>query len=259
VRSLPAVTVTDPFLRARLRGARVRLGLALLGFPGLAVLLCAGMVASGRWSAWAGLPVLGALAPALVGGLVTIAPPRWMVAVFGIGAAQFVFGVLPSYAMAGGTSVAAVLFGVFWPAYVVGIGLAYSSLGRPLIPALGDIGLEIRLGARYAVLRPDRIILGVTVGREHLAVYARRHGPLVRGLSEGGFSVPLRAVRGVRVVLLGESAPWFALSDGTPLLTTPGPAVAVAGPHGDLLVPTDEAAALAELVDRRVRFAHVVR
>jgi hypothetical protein len=260
VRSLPVVTVVDPALGRRWRSARVRLGLALGGLPGLVAVLCAGMVViGGRFEWWAALPVLGALVPVVVGVFVAVSPPRWVGAVVGLGAGQFVLGVLPSYAVGGGEGVVPLLFGLFWLLLVAGIGLAHSAyrtLGTPLIPALGDTPLEIRAGARYAVLEADSIVLGVTVGRQHLTVHARRHAPLGRGLTQGQMSIPLTAIRAVRVVLLQASGPWFALSDGTRLLTTPGPAVAVEGPRGDLLIPTDDATALAELLHRRVRFAH---
>lgn len=263
MRSLPVVEVSDPTLRQRWQAARTRLGLALVGLPGLVVVLCAGMVVSrGGFEWWAALPVLGALVPASVGVFLAVSPPRWVAAVLGIGAGQFVLGVLPAYAVAGGEGVAPLLFGLFWGVFPAGIGLAhgaYRKLGAPLIPALGDTPLEIRVGARYAVLKADSIVLGVTVGSQHLIVHARRHAPLGRGLTQGQMSVPLRAVRTVRVVALQGSGPWFALSDGTQLLTTPGPAVAVEGPRGDLLIPTDDAVVLAELLGRRVRFAHTAR
>ncbi|MFC5290707.1 hypothetical protein ACFPM7_26945 [Actinokineospora guangxiensis] len=263
MRSLPAVTVVDPALGQRWRRARVRLGWALIGLPGFVAVLCAGMVAvGGRFEWWVGLPVLGALGPVVVGGLVAVSPPRWVGAVVALGAGQFLLGVLPSYAVGGGDGVVPLLFGLFWVVFAVGIGLAHSAyrtLGTPLIPALGDTPLEIRVGARYAVRTADSIVLGVTVGGQHLTVHARRHAPLGRGLTQGQMSIPLTAVRAVRVVLLHSSGPWFTLSDGTDLLTTPGPAVAVEGPHGDLLIPTDDATVLAELLHRRVRFAHTAR
>jgi hypothetical protein len=264
---LNALTVqgaVDPGLRERVARARRLLSWAFGWLPGAVVVACAGMavvaaVGRQRVGWWLVLPVVGALVPFVIGKVTRVDPPRWPHTTFLTAAGQLVFGAIPAYGIAAGTANAAALplFLLAWANVIAGIPVcraAYRALMLPLAPALGSLPLDLRFGVRVAIEQADTITTGVTVGLTHVVAHARRHVPNSQG-NPAEIAVPLGHITAVRPVVLDAIRPWLSLSDGTRLLATPGPAVALRTPTGEFLVPTDDAGQLAEIIRRRCALA----
>lgn len=252
----------DPVLRDRVRRARTRLFLAFTALPGAVVLACVGMVIAAavgeggfRW--WLLIPVVGSLIPFVILQVGRFQPPAWPVAAFFAAAGQVVFGAIPGYGFAAETAehLALPLFALAWVNVFVSVPLsasAYKILLLPLIPELGSLPVELRLGARVAMSHADSITTGVTITTADVVAHARRHVPNSTG-SPNQITVPLREISAVELVLLDDFQPWLALADGTMLATTPGPAVALRTRSGTFVIPSDDAHKIAEIVHRRIQ------
>lgn len=251
----------SPALRARLAGSRARLAWAFTWLPGAVVLACAAMViiaaveqAEFEW--WLVLPVLGALLPFVICQVARVEPPRWPHTAFLTAAGQLLLGGIPAYGMAaaaGASGPALPLFLLAWGSLIAALPVArsaYSRLMTPPTPELGALPLELRFGVRTAIERADTITTGLTVGLTHVVAHARRHVPYSSG-NPNQVAISLRELVDVRPTTLPAMRHWLSLADGTPLLATPGPAVELRTRTGEFVVPTDDAALLAELIRTR--------
>ncbi|MBC6449110.1 hypothetical protein [Actinokineospora xionganensis] len=226
------------------------------------MLACAGMViaaavGAGGFQWWLLIPVVGSLIPFVVLQVGRFQPPAWPVAAFFAAAGQVVFGAIPGYGFAAETAerLALPLFALAWVNVFVSVPLsasAYKILLLPLIPELGSLPVELRLGARVAMGHADSITTGVTITTADVIAHARRHVPNSTG-SPNQITVPLREISAVELVLLDDFQPWLALADGTMLATTAGPAVALRTRSGTFVIPSDDAHKIAEIVHRRIQ------
>lgn len=259
--SLTIPSPLDPVLRERVGRARTRLSIAFTLLPGAVVLACVGMVIAAavgggfRW--WLLIPVVGSAVPFVVLQVGRFEPPAWPVAAFFASAGQVIFGGIPGYGFAAETAeqIALPLFLIPWLNVFASVPLsasAYKILMLPLIPELGSLPVELRLGARVAMAHSDSITTGVTVTMTDVIAHARRHVPNSTG-SPNQITVPLREISAVDLVLLDAFQPWLALADGTMLATTPGPAVALRTRTGVFVIPSDDAHKIAEIVHRRIQ------
>ncbi|SHF82201.1 hypothetical protein [Streptoalloteichus hindustanus] len=252
--------------RPRLRTAAVWLPVVQCGLV-LAMLVTAALGRAGG-SAWWVLPVAGGLAPAvlswaLAGRSGLFDPSSWARTAFLVGGCQLLLGGVPGFAIAANASDSALrvvviaLFALMWVSTVVGCVLAsqaHGTLVRPLVPELGSTWFRLSLGARFTVARADLVLASVGVEGDRIVWNAHKHRARSSGPQLSG-AVGFDQLSAMWTVELPEHAPprpWALLSDGTELLTTPGPAVVLRTPRGDQLLPVHDAATFVELVNRRI-------
>ncbi|MCP2261534.1 hypothetical protein LX15_005260 [Streptoalloteichus tenebrarius] len=259
-------------LQPRWDRARPRLLAAAVWLPVAQVGLVAAMVALSlaerpAGSVWHVLPVAGAVVPAVVSwarmcrsGLLD--PSTWLSTAFLTHGCQLLVGVFPAFGFAlsgaspGQRLVAVALFASSWLALVAGCVLATRAsraVALPLVPDLGATWFRLVLGARFTLARPDLVIATVSVERDRVAWSARKHRSRSSGPSLSD-AVALDQIRAMWTVSLSEQdgpRPWAWLSDGTALLTTPGPAVVVRTDHREFLLPVNDAETFVAMVNRR--------
>ena len=246
--------------------------LVSLVMSALVAVLCAGMAGAAATGPdtfpWllAALP-LGALVPALVylawlRGHGLLDPHGWLRVAFAVGGVQVLAGAIPcagvavNLASAAGQVIAGGLFVLTWvcaAASAVAARGAARLLVTPLVPELGATGFRLVVGVRFAVTAPQLLSAGLEILTDRLMWTIRAHrgrsaGPAVRG------AVPFRElVRAVPTLLPEHPALhlWVTMPDGTQLYAQPGPALLLATPTGQWLIPVHDAAVVAAVVDRR--------
>ncbi|MCP2256987.1 hypothetical protein LX15_000670 [Streptoalloteichus tenebrarius] len=236
--------------------ARPLLWWSLLGVPALGVAATVILVLVRGWqrgstSWWASLPAFAVVAP-LVGNVVALRgdqlpwdTDRWGNRAARTGMLLALLGVGPAVGLVGGGAWTWALVPAFPVAAVVLAAVARRRLLVPLSPELGASAFTVALPLRGVC--QGRVVLAAD--RVSWAVWEPGGG------GPAGEEIPLRAVRSARATVLPPEQPplpWTSDRAGRPLFTDPGPAVLLSTTSGELLVPTDHALLLAELVGRRL-------